>query len=35
MMAQFMALPEETQDKWMAEKEGKKGEGNMLALFQI
>ena len=35
MMAQFMALPKETQDKWMAEKEGKKGEGNMLALFQI
>ena len=35
MMAQFMALPEETQDKWMKEKEGKKGEGNMLALFQI
>ena len=38
MLAQFMALPEETQEKWMAEKEANEMEGtqgNMLGLFQI
>lgn len=36
MMAQFMALPEETQEKWMAEKEGKvedMDEKEMLAMM--
>ena len=33
MMAQFMALPEETQEKWIEENEGGEHEDNMRAYF--
>ena len=33
MMAQWMALPEETQEKWMEDKEGGDHEMDMRAYF--